>query len=220
MASYIQTLINEGEHQRLDFKFGVNDSKKIARSLAAFANTDGGRLLLGVKDNGSIAGVRSDEEFYMMEAAAQLYCKPPVIFEINEWEEGGRNVLEVIVKKSDQLHSAPDKDGIYRIFIRVGDQNYTANSVLLKVWKKAKNTDGVKISYTHIEHALIQYLQENDRITLSSFKKLSGLNVKRCEHILADFIVLDILKMNYSESGVYYTLNPDFRLNEKIIRHQ
>ena len=58
----IEELIAQGEHQQLDFKFEVSDSKKIARTLSAFANTDGGRLLIGVKDNGAIAGVRSDEE--------------------------------------------------------------------------------------------------------------------------------------------------------------
>lgn len=46
----------------LDFKFEISDSKKIARSLVAFANTDGGRLLIGVKDNGVISGIRSEEE--------------------------------------------------------------------------------------------------------------------------------------------------------------
>ena len=60
----IEELIAQGEHQQLDFKFEVSDSKKIARTLSAFANTDGGRLLIGVKDNGAIAGVRSDEEYY------------------------------------------------------------------------------------------------------------------------------------------------------------
>jgi predicted HTH transcriptional regulator len=52
----LHKIISEGEHQTQDFKYAINDSKKIARSLAAFANTDGGRLLLGVKDNGKIAG--------------------------------------------------------------------------------------------------------------------------------------------------------------------
>lgn len=158
MPSYIRTLINEGEHQQLDFKFGVNDSKKIARTLAAFANTDGGRLLLGVKDNGAIAGVRSDEEYYMMEAGAHLYCKPPVTFDIHEWEENGKNVLEIIVPKSEEIHSAPDKDGFYKVFIRVGDQNYMANGVLLKVWKKRNNKNGVKIRFTEVERSLITYL--------------------------------------------------------------
>jgi len=76
MSAFIHNLIEEGEHQQLDFKFEISDSKKIARSLVAFANTDGGKLLVGVKDNGAIAGVRSDEEFHMVEAAAQLYCRP------------------------------------------------------------------------------------------------------------------------------------------------
>jgi len=52
MSHYIKNLIEEGEHQQLDFKYEISDSKKIARSLVAFANTDGGRLLVGVKDNG------------------------------------------------------------------------------------------------------------------------------------------------------------------------
>ncbi|MDA3865584.1 MAG: putative DNA binding domain-containing protein, partial [Salinivirgaceae bacterium] len=40
-------LIAQGEHQQQDFKFCINDSRKIAKSLVAFANTDGGRLLVG-----------------------------------------------------------------------------------------------------------------------------------------------------------------------------
>ena len=75
---HIQDLIQEGEHQMLDFKFEISDSRRIARSLAAFANTDGGRLLVGVKDNGAIAGVRSDEEIHMIQAAAEMYCQPKV----------------------------------------------------------------------------------------------------------------------------------------------
>ena len=80
MENYIKKLISEGEHQTLDFKFEISDAKKIARSLVAFANTNGGRLLIGVKDNGNITGVRSDEEAYMVETAAHLYCKPEVKF--------------------------------------------------------------------------------------------------------------------------------------------
>ena len=77
-TDYIHSLIAEGEHQQQDFKFEISDARKIAKSLSAFANTDGGRLLIGVKDNGRIAGVRSEEEKYMIEAAAQLYCIPEV----------------------------------------------------------------------------------------------------------------------------------------------
>jgi len=212
MPTHIQKLISEGEHQRLDFKFGITDSKKIARSIAAFANTDGGRLLLGVKDNGAIAGVRSDEEYYMVEAGASLYCKPEVPFGLKEWNENGRSVLEIIIPKSDiGPHSAPNKEGKYQVFVRVGDQNFPANGVLLKVWDKQKDPKGVYIEYTRIERTLLAYLEIHENITLSAFKKLSGYSYQRCEHIMADFIVLNIIKMNYSGTGVFYTLNPEYR---------
>ena len=88
-TEYIHLLIAEGEHQRQDFKFEISDARKIAKTLSAFANTDGGRLLIGVKDNGKIAGVRSDEEQYMIEAAAQMYCQPEVNYTMPDLS-GGR----------------------------------------------------------------------------------------------------------------------------------
>ena len=72
----IQRLVDEGEHQQQDFKFLISDARKIARSVSAFANRDGGRLLIGVKDNGTIAGVRNEEDVYVVEQAAQRYCRP------------------------------------------------------------------------------------------------------------------------------------------------
>src|SRR5664280_1693554 len=83
--SYIRNLIQSGENQQLDFKFEISDSRKIARTLVAFSNTDGGTLLIGVKDNGKIAGVRTDEEFYMVQAAADMYCKPEITFVSKRW---------------------------------------------------------------------------------------------------------------------------------------
>jgi len=48
--SALHRLIDEGEHQCLDFKFRIDSSLKIAKTLSAFANSDGGKLLIGVKD--------------------------------------------------------------------------------------------------------------------------------------------------------------------------
>ena len=67
---YLLRLIKEGEHQQQDFKYRVTDAEKLARSVSAFANTDGGRLLIGVRDDGHLSGVRSEEEIYMMHKAA------------------------------------------------------------------------------------------------------------------------------------------------------
>jgi predicted HTH transcriptional regulator len=71
--SSLHEYIKEGEHESQDFKFRIDDQKKIARTLSAFANTVGGRLLIGVKDNGKVVGVDPQEEFYMIEGAASLF---------------------------------------------------------------------------------------------------------------------------------------------------
>ena len=98
----------------LDFKFEISDCKKIARSLVAFANTDGGRLLIGVKDNGVISGIRSEEEKHMIQTASEMFCNPNVYFQAKEWNINGKTVLEVIVPKSKyHKHKAPDHNNIY-----------------------------------------------------------------------------------------------------------
>lgn len=38
----LHRLIAQGEHQQQDFKYEISDARKIARTLSAFANTDGG----------------------------------------------------------------------------------------------------------------------------------------------------------------------------------
>ena len=120
MISILKRRISEGENQQQDFKFSITDSRKIARSLVAFANTDGGRLLVGVKDNGAIAGVRSEEEYYMIEAAASVYCKPEITFETKRWEIEGKIVLEIIIPQSVSVPVlAQDQDGNLDAYIRV-----------------------------------------------------------------------------------------------------
>jgi len=52
-------MIREGEHVSQDFKYFLSDTRKDCRTLAAFANSKGGRLLVGVKDNGNIVGLKT-----------------------------------------------------------------------------------------------------------------------------------------------------------------
>ena len=207
MSKHIHNLIQQGEHQKLDFKFEITDSKKIARSLVAFANTDGGTLLVGVKDNGAVAGIRTDEEIYMVEGAASLFCKPEVGISTKEWDINGKKVLEVIIPRSDERpHQAPNKDGDYKVFIRVADQNLLANKILLKVWKRQDKGQGVYIRYREIEKLLLDYLQEEGKITFSKFCRIACISKYKAETILVNFILLDIIEMVITEKVVYYKL--------------
>jgi len=207
MSLYLLNLIKEGEHQQLDFKFEVSDAPRIARSLCAFANTDGGKLLLGVKDNGAIAGIRSDEEVFMMETAARIYCRPEVTFSAREWRVGKKNVLEVIVPPGDlKPYFAGDLQGNWKAYLRVGDQNFMANRILLKVWKREKSEHGVHIRFTETEHTLLQYLQEQHTITLSRFMRIARIKRETAENILVRFLLLKMIRIEFTENHVFYSL--------------
>ena len=207
---HIQDLIQEGEHQMLDFKFEISDSRRIARSLAAFANTDGGRLLVGVKDNGAIAGVRSDEEIHMIQAAAEMYCQPKVEYTTEEWEINGKTVLEVIIPKDKyHKHKAPDNQGIYKIFVRVKDENLVADNVLIKVWKADKFARPAKIAFTDTETLLLHYLREHGEITLKEFQELAHISKRKAEAILADFILVGTIILVQTNQNTVFRLVED-----------
>ena len=212
VSRYIRKLIEQGEHQQQDFKFEISDARKIARSLAAFANTDGGRLLVGVKDNGAIAGVRSNEEYYMVEMAAQLYCKPPVDFIVAEHVIDGKTILEIDVPKSESgPHYARDKEDKWMIYIRVKDKNFLANSILLKVWKRKKQTNGTILRYSEPEKNLLTYLSENNQITIREFVQKARISRNAAENILVNFISLGIAEIDFQENETYYRLSPNWQ---------
>ncbi|MFZ4522802.1 MAG: helix-turn-helix domain-containing protein [Bacteroidales bacterium] len=215
MLHHITKLIAEGEHQQLDFKFEISDAHKIARTLVAFANTDGGRLLVGVKDNGVLAGVRSEEEYYMVEAAAKMYCKPPVEFSVKEWNLNKKNILEIIILKSpDRPHLAQQKEGNWLAYHRVRDQNFLVNRILMRVWKLENNPGGVYVTFTDPEKFLLEFLETNASITLSKFIRLAGISRKKAENILVRFMLLKILRMNFSENLTFFTLSPSAKLTD------
>jgi predicted HTH transcriptional regulator len=204
---YIQKLIAQGEHQQLDFKFAISDSKKIAKTFSAFANTDGGTLLIGVKDNGNIAGVRSEEEFFMAEAAANMYCEPAVPFTSKEWTVENRRVLEIMIPASDEKpHYAQNENGKLLAYIRVDDQNILVNRVLLNAWRRKNRPEGTYINYGEKERLLLEYLEINKTISLSKFKKIARISPYKAGNILTNFLALDLIQIKISEKEVVYCL--------------
>jgi hypothetical protein len=211
MPDYIKQLIAGGESQTLDFKFEVSDFRKIARTLVAFANTDGGRLLVGVKDNGAIAGIRSEEEYFMIEGAARMYCKPEVKFSVKEWQVERRRVMEVIIERGESKpYTAMDDDDRWIAYIRQGDQNFKASRIMLKVWARQQSGISTTIRFRQGERSLLSYLEQNRSITVSKFRRLAGLSLEQAENILTDFSLLKIIRMEYSMGSVSFYLKDDY----------
>lgn len=206
-SSYIQALIAEGEHQQQDFKFEISDARKIAKTLSAFANTDGGRLLIGVKDNGKIAGVRSAEEKYMIEAAATLYCSPPVECRMQTHQVEGKSVLLVQVDESPHKPvCAKDESGKALAYLRIRDENILATPIHLRVWQQSGSPQGELLEFTGREQLLLNLLQENEYLSLNRYCRLARLSRRAAEHLLARLVRYGIIEPVFENHKFHFRL--------------
>jgi predicted HTH transcriptional regulator len=212
---YIHKLIAQGEHRQLDFKFEIADSQKIARAFAAFANTDGGKLLIGVMDNGTIAGIRTEEEKYMAENAITKFCKPLIEFRSKEWIIEGKKVLEITIKPGTQKpYYACDVNGKWVAYLRVNDQNMIANRVVVNSWIRKGKPEGTYINYGTDEKLLLEFLESKKSITLDEFRQIAGISLRKAENILTNFLALDIIKAIVTEKEVLYSISKGIEENE------
>lgn len=203
---YIQSLINEGEHQQQDFKYRVSDAMKLAKSVSAFANTDGGRLLIGVRDDGHMSGVRDEEEIYMMHQATYRYCRPQASIKFDTYHINGRTIVVATVPLSDRRPvCAIGDDGRQRAYIRIADENIVASPVHLAIWRESQNPHGAMMSYTDTVRKLIDTLQ-GQRLTLSQLVRRSAIPRHKVIVLLARLIRFHIAQWEYTNQQFLFSI--------------
>jgi predicted HTH transcriptional regulator len=202
----IKKLILQGEGTTLDFKKTITNVEKIAKSLVAFANNRGGQLLIGVADDGSIKGVKSeDEERYMIIKSAHQYCKPAIEPEFEEIYVDDKLVLVVKIASSDtKPHYALDEQKKWWVYYRINDKSILASKIIVDVIKKSSEGTANVIKYTDQEQKLFEYLNQEGRISLKEFSKLTRSSYRQAQKILVSLILGGIIKPVTSEKEEYY----------------
>ncbi|MDR0724429.1 MAG: putative DNA binding domain-containing protein [Prevotellaceae bacterium] len=203
---YLYNLIAQGEHETLEFKYEINDPRKIARTLVAFANTKGGRLLVGIKDNGNITGISIDEEYYMVESGAKLYSRPEIDFKVKIHPiPNGKHVLEFIIESSGaKPHHVVYTDKPPEVLIRVHDENIIANPVWIKVQERLKSPCTIK--YTAGHNRLLAYLKGKKAQSIEILMKEVFLSEKEATEIITDLVVSNIMEIETTNSGAVFKL--------------
>ena len=203
---YLQNLIEEGEHVHQDFKFQISDARKIARSISAFANNEGGHLLVGVKDNGKIAGISSEEEIYMVEQAAEMYCRPSQQVKCMVYRVEGKAVLKVDIQKSKTPPvMAQDDAKHWRAYYRVADENVLASALHVKIWRRSGCETPTSFAMTESERTLIAYIDANGSITLHEYMKLAHITKATAEESVVNLCATGVLKLKYNNGQCLIT---------------
>ena len=202
---YLLNFIREGEHQQQDFKYRVADACKLAKSVSAFANTDGGRLLIGVRDDGHLSGVRSEEEIFMMHQAAYRYCKPEPSITFDTCHADGRTiVIATIPPSAKRPFYARDEEGRMRAYVRIADENIVASPVLLTLWRESQKPRGTVITYDEKMRQLLSIMSGSQ--TLNQIVRLSRLPRRAVIAILARLIRFGTIVWEYKGQQFRFAL--------------
>lgn len=204
-------LVQLGEGATLEFKNKVPRAERIAKEVIAFANTGGGRLLLGVDDDGTIKGVRdSAEEEYALTEALATHCDPPVEFATERIPiSNKRNVILVRVpastKKPHKLVNS-ENGATGNVYIRVEDMSVEASREHVRLMHARQKEDNVLFEFGEKEKVLMRYLENYGRITVAQFAKLVDIPRRSASHTLVLLTKANILRLHPDSKSDYFTL--------------
>jgi predicted HTH transcriptional regulator len=203
----IRKLILEGEGVTQDFKKKITSCEKIAKTMVSFANNKGGRLLVGISDDGTISGLKSEEEEkYMITRAAHFFCKPALEPVFEEIYIDDKVVLVVEIKKSEiKPHYALGEDKKWWVYIRINDKSVLASKIVVDVLKKENNEQGIFLEYSSKEKALLEYLDKNERITSKEYSLMLNLSRRTTYRILINLVLSGVIRLHTTEKEEYYT---------------
>ncbi len=200
----LDELIEQGESTRLEFKRTISSAHRIARTLAAFANTSGGTLLIGVADDGKILGVPSElREVRKVEDATDKLVDPVLSVSYETLSPDGRKVLIINVPESEEKpHYVIDESGKRTIYVRAKDKSVPTNKLIIA---KDTTADGELIK-SPMARTLIQYLRKNEHITADRFAKLVNVSAYRAGKLLRQMAEQGLLLLIDKPRPTRYTL--------------
>lgn len=204
----VKELAQKGEGLKIEFKKKANFPDKILREVIAFANTQGGDVLIGVDDDGTVSGLRFiEEEIFVMEKAIREGIFPPLsvqVFTVRLNEKKGVAVFRIPMSPSRPHYLISENKKLS--FVRVEDRSVKASKEVWEVIKKSSLPKDTIFTYGKKEEVLMKLLAEKERITLKEFASAAQLPIKLASSTLVRLVVANVLWIHPQEGDDYFTL--------------
>ena len=204
-----------GEGQHLEFKMRVPEPTRLAKEVVAFANTTGGRLLLGVEDSGAIKGVKDvAEEEFALEQALQGCCIPVVAISLERIRVSRkRQVIVVTIQESSQKpHFVIDSaTGRRTAYVRIDDKSVEASVEAQRLMQLSTSREDVMFAVRKKERQLLQYLERCGKISVKQFAQVAGISRQVASQTLVLLTRANMLEHHSSLEEDYFTVGRQMR---------
>jgi len=208
-------LINKGEGYHLEFKLEEESTEDFAKTIVCFANTDGGKILIGVDDTGRTIGVSDiDKVMLRMDDIALNRCEPPVIILQESINIDGKNVVIVNVEKGSQ-RPYRTKSGHY--YVRSSNRcRQATREELLRIFQSAKSLfyDEIPINNSKLTDLDISSF----KFFLRNYLNIETNNDEEIINYLCNFHLLEKESLTPTFTGIlFFANNPQNFVSESRI---
>lgn len=201
----LQRLVALGEGKFLEFKRKAAFPEKVVREMIAFANTQGGTLLVGVDDNGAIPGLKYPEDESHVIRKALDSCRPALRFEEHSIPVGAaRTVLRYDIPESKRKMHYLVHNGSKDAFLRVNDQSIRASREMREIVTRTQRNRDIRFQFGEHERLLMQYLEKHEVITVREFMRVGELSRFSASRKLILLVLARVLMVTPHEKGDLY----------------
>lgn len=204
----LKNLIATGESFFLEFKHSISSPEKIAKEIAAFANSNGGKLLIGVADNGEMVGIESymEEEFWINQAVDDC-CIPSPEIQIELISVHGKDFLMVNVPEAEEKPIYVKGKKKRTVFVRRNDESVVASDEMVEILKHGSSGEGITFEYGEKERLLFRFLNEYGEITVERFSILINTTTYTAAKIVVNLVSAGVLDLFEKEGKAHYTFS-------------
>jgi predicted HTH transcriptional regulator len=203
----LKNLVKTGESLFLEFKRTIPSPEKIAREICAFANSNGGTLIIGVDDDGSLVGVESYyEQHFLLTEATHYLLKPAIEPHVEIVPFKNREIVLVKIEEAEDKPVFVDLGDEWAGFVRVNDKSIKASKEMLQVLKNRTSDEGVTFEFGPNEQKLFRFLNQYERITVNEFSNLVNISYRRASRILVNLVSAGVLNLFTHEKAEFFTL--------------
>jgi len=156
----LMEIIEKGEDSFIEFKEEKVHSDDLASEIVAFANTEGGIILLGVSDKKEIKGIsKPDKEMQRVENISYNSCEPSIAVAIEKIKVEDRIVLCIHISKGPERPYRTNR-GVYYIRTSAGKRQATREE-LLRLYQATRSIyyDELPVPKTSIDDLDILYFR-------------------------------------------------------------
>ncbi len=189
-------LIGRGEDSRAQFKLNITSPESLAGELVAFSNSKGGKIVIGVNDQGVVEGLSHDDIRrlnQLVSNTATNLVRPSVNPESGNIAVGGKLVMVVTVSEGISKPYA-DNNGVFWVKSGADKRRVTSREEIQRMFQNADlvHADEVPVEGTtagdiDLEHFgdffAKQYGEPFDKADVSLGRLLNNLGLARKEQL-------------------------------------